>query len=160
MRGNMTDCTHESFGYFPAVNEEGWKCFNCGSLLPGEPDGYRPDLDRSHTDAKVYGLLNDLHENKFIYVSNGAGGDILTNEVVKQCQRSGLYDQISIIQYILALGESEHAAYWKEIGDGVVNGNDKRERCHCGKLATSFGSKGNRCSEHWNLDFAVSRCVL
>lgn len=152
MKLTATNCEHVEFGYFPAVNEEGWKCFHCNSLMPGEPDGYRPDLDRERIEDKVYGLMNDLHENKFIYISNGSGGDIIVGEVSAKCKASGLYDQISIIKYILEVGEEGHADYWKDIGDGIVSGNDPRERCHCGKLATSFGNRGNRCSEHWNLD--------
>lgn len=148
MGKNMNDCSHAEFGYFPAVNEQGWKCFNCGSLLPGEPDGYRPDLDRDRVKDKVYGLMNDLHENKFIYISNGTGGDILVEQVAAHCKRAGLYDQISIMQYILALGEEGHAKFWKEIGDGIVSGNDPRDRCHCGKLATTYSGDGMFCDEH------------
>jgi hypothetical protein len=149
-----TNCQHESFGYFPAINEAGWRCLDGDHLMPGDPNGYRPDLDRSHTEDKVYGMMNDLHEGRFIYISNGTGGDICTGEVAKRCRETGLYDQISIIRFILEIAESGHAAYWKTIGDGIVSGNDPRDRCHCGKLATSYSSRGRLCSEHGAQTFA------
>lgn len=141
-----TNCKHENVAYYPATNEEGWKCLDCPEPL-GEPEGYSPQLDRSHIYDKVNGLLLELHESKFIHVSNGTGGDVLTEAVVKECQRSGLYDQVSIMQYILALGEEGHAAYWKEIGDGIIAGNDPRDRCGCGQLATSSCGKQKSCSK-------------
>lgn len=141
-------CTHESFGYFPAINEAGWKCFGCGELLDGEPNGYRPDLDRSHLEDKVYGIMSDLHQHDFIWISNSGHGEHVLAEVLPRCRETGLYDQITIMHYILESSDGTHAAFWKEIGDGVINGNDQRKRCQCGKLATCFGSGGDRCSEH------------
>jgi len=142
----MGECKHKSVGYWPESNEEGWKCLDCNQKL-GEPAGYSPQLDRSHTYDKVFGILDEMHNAHFVYCSNGTGADILTQDVVNQCERTGLYDQVSIMQYILVLGFGTHAQFWKEIGDGVVSGNDLRARCHCGQLATSFG-RVNTCSEH------------
>jgi hypothetical protein len=148
----MNECTHENFGYFPAINEAGWKCFGCKKKLPGEPDGYRPDLDRSHLQDNVYGLMNDLHEHDFIWVSNSEYGEHILSEVMTRCREAGLYDQITIMHYILEANAGTHAEFWKEIGDGVVSGNDPRDRCDCGKLATTYTSNGKSCSEHgWRL---------
>lgn len=146
--GEQTVCKHEPFGYFPAINENGWKCFDGDHLLPGEPDGYRPDLDRSHTEDKVYGIMNDLHQGSFVYISNNEMGEFVTREVIQRCRDTGLYDQISIMQFVLEFAEDGHAKFWKKIGDGVVSGNDPRDRCHCGKLATSYGGTGHFCLEH------------
>lgn len=145
----MVDCKHETFGYFPAINEEGWKCLDGDHLLPGEPDGYRPDLDRSHTEDKVYGIMNDLHEGQFIHISNGSHGDFITSQVVQRCKDTELYDQVSIMQFVIEVAEDGHAQFWKKIGDGVMSGNDPRDRCRCGKLATVYSGTGNHCSEHY-----------
>ena len=61
------DCLHIEVAYYPCVNEDGWKCLDCNAEL-----GFRPDLDREHLEEKVSSLLGDLHEQKFIYVSNGS----------------------------------------------------------------------------------------
>lgn len=147
------DCKHESFGYWPAVNESGWNCFDCGVLLPGEPNGYRPDLDRSHIAEKVSGLLFELSESNWIHVSNGTGGEILSSMVAEKCRQTGFYDQSAIVRYIMET-DTSHSDYWKKIGDGVVSGNDPRDRCKCGKLATTYSDAGNSCSECYGDVFA------
>lgn len=142
----MSECTHENIAYYPELNEAGWKCLDC-EIKPGEPEGYSPGLDRSHTYDKVYRILDDLHNSNLVYCSNGTGADVLCEIVVTHCKRTGLYDQISIMQYILALGFNGHAAYWKTVGDGIVSGNDPRDRCTCGKLATTYQGDKKSCSE-------------
>ena len=121
--------------------------------MPGEPPGYRPDLDRSDTGTKVGGILNDLHENKFIYISNGSMGDSLTAAVVTKCHETGLFDQYSIAQFIFQLLTPDHAEYWRKIGDGVVHKRDIRDRCWCGKLAQQSGKHGPVCSSKHDVDF-------
>lgn len=47
------DCQHTDFYYYPSINEEGWKCVDqCGQLMPGDPPGFRPDLDRDQIYRK------------------------------------------------------------------------------------------------------------
>lgn len=147
----MKSCEHKTFYYYPATNEDGWKCADrCGEKMPGDPPGYRPDLDRDEIWLKVGGLLNDLHGADLVYVSNGTGGDGLTSTVADRCKREGRFDQYSILLFLLEEMTPSHADYWKEISDGVVSGRDPRRRCAeegCGRLATVYGERDS-CHEH------------
>jgi hypothetical protein len=144
-----TACNH-FWAWTAAVNETGWSCLECAEQ-PGEPPGFCPELDRSHTTDKVESILMDLHESNLFNVSNGSEGERITETVAERCHELGRYDQNTIIAEILALRPS-HAEYWKRIGDGVVAGNDPRDRCHCGALATcSTSSKDGwvrTCRDH------------
>ncbi len=151
----MSECQHRDFYYYPAVNEEGWKCVGCGRLMPGEPDGFRPDLDREEIYIKVGGLLNDLCDANLVRVSNGSGGDYLTRKIAARCESEGAYDQYSILLFILEEMTPSHRDYWKKVGDGVLSGDDPRRRCDepgCGKLATSYGQRAE-CGEHSGFPF-------
>jgi len=146
----MKDCGHKEFYYYPAPNEAGWKCVDCGQKMPGDPAGYRPDLDRKEIRLKAGGLLNDLHNANLIYISNGSHGDHIEAKVADRCRREGRFDQYSILLLILEELTPSHAEYWKRVGDGVVSGNDPRSRCDeegCGKLADSYGAR-KTCMEH------------
>lgn len=135
--------------------EAGWQCF-CGGKPPGDPAGYSPWLDRSEIRTKVSVVLMVMHASGLIYMSNNDHGDNVIAHVAHHCQESGCFDQYTIIAEIMRQINATHAKRWKEIGSGVITGNDPRERCHCGKLATSFtvgvtvGVKGGKCSEHWD----------
>lgn len=130
------------------ANEDGWHCLDCGSLAAGEPPGYRPDLDASHLGCKVESILMDLHDEDLVYVSNSTDGECLVGMVAKDCGRSGHRDQYSIVASILGHMNRTHADYWKERGDAIRAGEDKRERCECGKLASSYGGgHPPRCSD-------------
>ena len=144
------ECTHEHCYWYPAINEEGWKCANCGTR-PGEPPGYSPRLDRNELFTKVSGLLNDLHNANLIYVSNGTMGEYLTAEVVRACREAGTFDQYSIIKAILDHPEMapSHAEFWKPIGESIISGNDTRARCACGQLGTISSGNENVCRDCW-----------
>lgn len=147
----MTDHKHEFVWKLNDCNETGWHCLGCDHK-PGEPPGYSPHLDRSHTDEKIASILMSLHMQDFVYVSNGTEGADIEVEVARRCHRDAAFDQLSIIGFIVdELGRGgKHAAYWREIGEGVISGNDKRNRCACGALATcaSCSADGwvHRCS--------------
>lgn len=122
-------------------NEDGWTCGGCANKLPGEPPGFSPQLDRSNIEDKVGAILMELHENKLIYVSNSSEGDSIAGTVAVRCRDTFRFDQYSIISFIMDY-LSSHGDYWMKLSEGVMSGNDKRDRCKCGKLATSYvGSK-------------------
>jgi len=130
--------------HLDACNEAGWHCADCGLKMPGEPPGYRPDLDRSAIGAKVDSVVNWLHESELIYVSNSSEGESLTGKVAEECKRTSTYDQMSII--IMIAMNKENADYWKKLGEDVLAGKDPRRRCHCGKLANTFVGEEAFCS--------------
>lgn len=139
----MADCHHDYY-FYPSTNEDGWKCANCGDR-PGEPAGFSPALDRLLIDIKVGGLLNDLCDHDFIHVSNGTGGDILTDIITKRCVAENLFDQYSILMFILESETPSHAKYWADVSESILAGRDKRDRCACGKLVAIIGT-GKWCS--------------
>ncbi len=111
MKKKKGECKHETVFYYPSINEDGWKCLDCGDL------GFRPDLDKSHIYSKVMGILMDMCEKKLIYVSNGTQGDIIRENVASICLKKGAYDQYSIILEIMKdwnVGTKGHSTYWKK----------------------------------------------
>src|ERR1044072_891786 len=117
-------------------HEDGWHCLLCQEKAPGEPPGYRPDLDESEIEAKLASVLMDMtHAVELVYVSNNDQGESLIGMAAKMCRLAGHYDQYSIAYFLLGLANRTHADYWKRIGDGIRAGADPRDRCHCGKLA-------------------------
>jgi hypothetical protein len=146
----MKDCQHKDYYYYPDdCNEAGWKCVGCGQLMPGDPPGFRPDLDRSEIRIKTGGLLHDLCDAKLVYVSNSSQGDYVESVVAERCTREGIYDQYSILLFLLEQLTPPHQKYWKEVSDGVIEGRDPRRRCSegCGRLATVYADK-DYCHEH------------
>jgi hypothetical protein len=142
-----SECGEHEFHYYSAINEDGWKCTDCGHR-PGEPPGFSPELDRKLIWMKVGAILWDACAERLISVSNGSGADVLTSVVADRCVKEGRFDQYSILLYILEEETPEHAEYWKEISAGVLSGADPRDRCHCGKLATMrIGKVGHYCSD-------------
>jgi hypothetical protein len=92
-----TDCGHTDIIWrLDSCTEEGWGCLYCDVKL-----GFRPDLDRSHTELKVNGILFDFHEAKLIYVSNGTMGEIISENVAVRCRTENRYDQKSILRFIM-----------------------------------------------------------
>lgn len=150
----MKECKHEEFYYYPEpCNEAGWKCADrCGEKMPGDPPGYRPDLEREpeYLYLKIDGILRDADTANLVHVSNGSEGDHLVCAVGKRCVAEGRFDQYSILLFLLEEMTPSHAGYWKEISDGVVAGRDPRRRCvepDCGRLATVYGERDS-CHEH------------
>lgn len=140
-------CKHESFTWrLKPCDETGWTCLDCNKPLPGEPPGFRPDLDRSNTSDKVGGILMDLHMGEFIYMSNNTAGDGLTAAVVAECKRTGFYDQASILLFVLQIDAASDGPFWKNISEGILAGKDPRDRCWCGKLSELSDSNGKFCS--------------
>lgn len=130
-----------------SCNEDGWLCLEC-EAKPGEPPGFCPQLDRQDTAGKVFDILNQLHDLNFTYVSNGSMGDGMVGRVVYTCRKSGVYDQESIVVRLLRAGAGHHAAFWKKISLGVIRGQDERNRCACGKLATRSHYPGDGTTKH------------
>lgn len=128
-------CTHESIYWYPAVNEDGWKCVDCGAQ-PGEPPGFSPVHDRERLFHKVDGILRDLHEAGIIHVSSGSEGMAIAEAIEARCRDLGLYDQYTIASQILLALAERHAKYWAKVSDGILSGSDPRERCACGALGT------------------------
>lgn len=126
-------------------NEDGWGCPDCGHVLPGEPPGYSPQLDREETVSKVDSILQHLHHWDFIHISNSSEGDSAVHFIAGLCHELGLFDQLSIITLICQHKGS--AKYWRELGEAILNGRDPRRRCDCGKLATRFQGDRAWCSD-------------
>jgi len=128
-------CGDQLFWY-PAINEQGWKCCSCGHQ-PGEPAGYSPHLDKACIQSKVYALLMDVSDSKLIYISNGSHGDGMTSLVASRCVELDRYDQTTILRLIFET-DASHCDYWHKVGSGVREGQDPRERCPGGRLATCY----------------------
>ena len=112
----MTDCEFdhpiEDVFWNPATNEDGWTCLDC--CKPGENLGYRPDFDQDRIERKTWCLLQSFHEAKLIYVSNGTMGEIVAENVGRRCRVEGVYDQYSILRFILEdPNMAGHADFWK-----------------------------------------------
>lgn len=146
----MTEHIHEFHWYPAAANEQGWKCCFCDER-PGEPPGFSPRLDRERLDAKVFALIDEMHNSKLIHVSNGSEGDYLIGQLRKRCAAEDRFDQQSILLFLLELDTQSHAAYWQKISNAILAGKDERKRCECGKLANVFSGDKAFCSEHWKL---------
>lgn len=154
MRVKYKQCAHE-YRWDPAVNEEGWVCIYCDHK-PGEPPGFDPARDRDDIERKCDDILHHLHMQGWFGSMSSATGEGMVCHAVDRCRETGCYDQHSIVAFLVGGHEGSHAAYWRRIAEGVLSGNDKRERCPCGALATSYSSKGggkwtHRCSAHWQI---------
>lgn len=148
----MDGCEHE-FYYYPAVNEDGWKCVACG-FKPGEEPGYDPNLDERLVNDKVNGLMMDMMEANLIYISNNDMGSALAHTVTQRCRNEGLYDQYAIIRFIMECLRS-HEEFWKKKGDSFRKGEDVFNRCKvCDKIAKISSSSQGKivyvCSDHWS----------
>lgn len=141
------------FRWALATNEDGWICTECGAkIADAEPDGYSPLMDKSNILTKVEDILHHLHEEDFIYISNGSEGMVLSAMVVNRCYNENRYDQYSIIDFIYDLERPEHADYWRKIGMAIREGHDPRDRCDaCPKLANCWTGNRKSCSEHADL---------
>ena len=107
----MEPCEHDDPAFFPCVNEEGWRCLSCQAEL-----GYRPDLDVAQIEAKVAGLLMELHEAKLVYMSNSSMGEIVAENVAEHCRQLDAFDQITILSLVLRdpnVTGDEHAEFWR-----------------------------------------------
>lgn len=142
-------CAHTGLHWYAApADEKGWKCVGC-DWRPGEDPGYSPEHDRSHITTKVGGILHELHDAGIIYVSNSGEGEGITARVAARCVAEKLYDSVSIARLILEIeGSEHHANFWRNRGEGIVNGADTRSRCHCGKLANIYTGGKAFCGEH------------
>ena len=135
----MADCEHDELTWRAAtprreaLNEEAWECIDCGTVL-----GFRPDLDRSHTEIKAHCILLDFHESKLIYVSNGTMGQIIADNVAARCRAENRYDQDSILRFILADPNMNPAStFWQNRAERwLLGGEPIRE----GQEALPFGT--------------------
>jgi esterase/lipase superfamily enzyme len=93
--------------------EAGWQCGSCDESL-----GFRPDLDRDYTEVKVYNVLLAAHDANLLYVSNSDMGLLVSENVANECQRTDMYDQASILRFILEdPNMSSHGPFWREEAD-------------------------------------------
>jgi len=144
-------CGDQLFWY-PAINEQGWKCCSCGHQ-PGEPAGYSPHRDKALIEIKVSGLLHDVADANLISISNGSHGEGMTAIVARRCVDLDRYDQTTILRLIFE-ADASHCDYWHKVGSGVRTGEDPRRRCPGGRLSTrSTGS-----AEGWKYSCAEKDC--
>lgn len=80
--------------YASAPNDDGWQQ---GKNILGK----RPDLDKEMIGEKVSSIMQSLHDNKLIYISNATQGEYILELVVYMCKSHKKYDQKQIIYYIL-----------------------------------------------------------
>ncbi len=134
----MTDaCEHRDVTWYAAdaerraLNEAAWTCLDCEADL-----GFRPDLDRSHTEIKARCILADCHESRLIYVSNGTMGDGIAFNVARRCIEVNRYDQWSILAFILADPNlDDHGAFWQNRAERWLLGGDEPIRSEQEALA-------------------------
>lgn len=137
------------FRWEMCVNENGWKCMQCGEPSTAcDPPGFDPFLDKNNIQGKVMDILDFLHEAKIIHISNGTGGDIMTEMVVNRCRNENRFDQSNIARFVMELEHPGQQDYWRKIGMGVRDGRDPRDRCECGQLATMWSGDKRYCTEH------------
>lgn len=141
-------CGGTTFFWHVSSNEEGWRCVDC-AYQPGEPPGFSPQMDREHIHDKVDQLLQYIHDYGLLWVSNSSEGEYLVADVAEQCRNSGLYDQYTIIRLLYEANRS-HGEYWKKVSNGVLSGNDPRDRCECGKLSTTTRIAGGQTTYFCN----------
>jgi hypothetical protein len=131
-----------------ALNEQGWRLSNSDEPAPGEPDGYRPDLDRAMIYTKVHCIAEAMREQHLYEIPEME----YLSMAAEACKRRGKYDQYTIIEMLCQVQKS-HGDYWKKVGQGIVKGKDPRTRCWCGKLAKCYNpgkEQANACSpEHY-----------
>jgi hypothetical protein len=96
--------------YYMSVNENGWRCTGCNLIF-----GRSKFLDRKYISNKVYGVLWEMTEAKLFYVSNGTEGEGITHAISQVCKRRRVYDQYSIVRFIITSPSAKsHAEYWKK----------------------------------------------
>ncbi len=145
----MTTCKHDGLYWYAApATERGWKCVDC-DWQPGEPPGFAPLHDRELLPTKVHCILQDLDTAEIVYVGSGSNGESIVAAASRVCRERDVYDSVSIARVLLeVMGGDIRAAFWREMSEGVLTGNDKRERCHCGVLANVYTGGKSFCMEH------------
>lgn len=148
----QSSCRHASIYWYPAPNDErGWLCVDCG-FAPGEEPGYSPEHDRDLLHIKVWSLLNDLADAQLVSVSNSSHGDSIVAQATRIARDARTFDQESLVAIIAKLCAGD-GKFWREQHEAILAGKDNRDRCRCGKLATSIswrdGKRVTECSEHW-----------
>ena len=134
-------CEHEYHWVSQDCNEYGWHCLHCQEPFTGEPPGYSAEFDRDKIISKVESVIWDLVDANFLYFSNSSQLNFVIDQVASWCRRKEKFDQYSIIRRVFK--ELDHSEYWRDIGRGVRGGNDPRERCTCGNLATIYTSNAD-----------------
>lgn len=116
-------CEHDDLWWkLAGPNEEGWACHDCDVEL-----GFRPDLDRSHTELKVSGLVFEFHHSQLIYISNGTMGEIIAENVAGRCREENRYDQFSILVFILEdpnLDSAHRGTFWQNRAERWLLGGE------------------------------------
>ena len=120
---NKKRCKHKNVKYEPSCNEDGWLCLNCKAKL-----GFRPDLDRTQTHWKALAILNILHENGIIHVSNGSEGESFIYSMKRNCEKVNRYDQIFITTTLLKMSEINGEEYWQR---KVLEFSNKIDKLKC-----------------------------
>lgn len=116
------DCEHDDLVWWlDSCTEAGWGCHDCDAKL-----GFRPDLDRSHIELKCHGIVFEFHLAKLIYISNGTMGEIVAENVAARCRSENIYDQQSILKFILEDPNIErgHAAFWQNRAERTLLGGE------------------------------------
>lgn len=141
-------CKHDGMYWYPAPHDEqGWRCVDC-DLRPGEEPGYSPEHDRDLLRTKVGCVLHDLADANIVSVSNSSHGEGVTDAATARCREWRRFDQESIAMVLLLILAGD-GAYWREMHEKILGGDDPRKRCHCGKLAHIYcGGEAYCCFEH------------
>lgn len=97
-------------------------------------------------------LAGDFGGPSWVSPCNSVHGEFLIETLSNHCRELGMYDQHTIAAAIFQEGDNSHARYWKTIVDGVLAGDDPRDRCDhpgCNALSTcSQGNGVNNCDDH------------
>lgn len=109
------ECKDPDAFYYPATNEDGWKCLNCMKAL-----GFRPDLDREFIYEKVEGIMQDMQMSNLAYFSNSTEGHMIASQVASECSRQNLYDQATIILEIMRVVQPDKSLFWQSKASGAM----------------------------------------
>jgi hypothetical protein len=93
------DCKNHEYQYYHNKTDHngdnGWKCVNC-SFVPPEPEQER--LSHDMLAMKIYGITQDLFDDKWIYIPNGSTGEVIQINILNACIKAKRNDELFIAQ--------------------------------------------------------------
>lgn len=135
-------CKHSGLYWYASPHDEhGWYCVDC-QWSPGEEPGYSPEHDRDLLETKVDCILQDLVMAELVSVSNSDHGHEIIAHAVRVCRDARTLDSESIAAVLTKICAGD-GKFWREQHESILAGQDKRNRCACGKLSTRSVGTGS-----------------